>query len=150
MRRFVGAVLAAVMLLGATNAAPVLAGVRIDARTNHFRANHDRSHLRSSETLHSLAKRRAHQISRSFNHRNWSWFFNRLPKCVRAIGENIAYKTTDWNVPGWPTSAWEHSAPHRENMLGTWHWQGSAVYRSGGFTYAVQLFLYGCRHHSTL
>lgn len=123
----------------------VLADAAIDSATNALRAEYGRAPLVTLGTLGSLAATRAQQISTNFAHpSDWQWMFNAIPGCEAAIGENIAYYTSGAEPFGWPVSAWAKSPTHFENILRDWTWQGSAVYRANGFTYAVQLFAKAC------
>jgi len=157
VRKMVAAVLAAFLVMVPTL---VAANVRIDRLTNNYRVTYNLNRLKSADhdnTLWVLARKRTYQIERNFAHRSdWQWFFNRLPSCARGIGENIAYYRGWGSLPyHWPFSAWRSSPEHRDNILGQWAWQASAVrsvVRSDGSRayYAVQLFLRGCKYRRTL
>lgn len=137
-----------------------VANVTVDRLTNNFRVNYGLNRLKSADhqnTLWSLARKRTFQIERNWGHRSdWQWFFDRLPGCAKGVGENLAYYRGWGDLPyQWPFSAWRDSPPHREDMLGRWTWQASAIRRvqySDGSTayYAVQLFLLGCRYRTAL
>jgi uncharacterized protein YkwD len=133
-----------------------LANVRTDRLTNNYRVTYNLKRLKSADhdnALWRLARKRTYQIDDGhFAHRSdWQWFFNRLPQCAKGIGENIAYYSTGFEPYNWPFVAWRDSPDHRENMLGNWDWQASAIRADDdGHTYAVQLFLKGCRWRSTL
>lgn len=160
MRKMAAAALAAFLVVLSV-AGPATANVRVDRMVNNFRVNHDLRRLKSADhenQLWRLAFRRTYQIERNWGHRSdWQWFFDRLPRCATGIGENIAYYRL-WGEPPpyrWPFTAWRDSPDHRANMLGNWTWQASAIRKvrngDGSTSYwAVQLFLKGCRHRSTL
>lgn len=159
MRKMAAAVLAA-FLVALSVTTPATANVRVDRMVNNYRVNHGLNRLKSADhdnALWRLAFRRTYQIEAHWGHRtDWEWFFNRLPGCARGIGENIAYYRTWDDLPSrWPFTAWRDSPTHRQNMLGRWTWQASAIRkerRADGSTayYAVQLFLLGCKYRSTL
>lgn len=140
MRKIIALVLAGALSLAVVS--PATANTNIDGFTNAYRVRHGLPQLKTTDRLHFLASQRARQIVDAFQH-DFAWMSKLKRDNLCGVGENIAWRRPKAGWPAkWAFEAWRDSPSHRENMLGGWSHQASAIYFApDGGMYAVQIFV---------
>jgi uncharacterized protein YkwD len=130
-------ILITVPVLSRSAAALTTEEVTFATMANDVRSNHSLRRLRVTERLSELARRHSKRMAvrGELYHSNLRRTFRRFH--FRVVGENVGYAGSIDRLMG----AFMESAPHAQNVLGTWRRSGVGVVWSGDRVWVTQLFL---------